>query len=122
MQQQQYEAQQQQAVAEESAKIDQGFAAVETRLGRPLTGELKQLIIEKAMALSQAGQQYVTIEQAATEVFKTIATLRGGKPAPPVISTSGGSVPQYQGKRQGDMSREERLAQARAIKANLDAQ
>lgn len=117
-QQQEKEQFEQQAFQEESQRIESDMQAVEQRVGK-MSEPLKAQIVEKAMIMGQQTGRYVSIPEAATEVFKFIHAARGNaRPAPNTIPTNGspGITPQ---KDPSEMNQQERLAYALQIRDSL---
>lgn len=121
-QEQEQQAVLQRTLQEETAAIDQGFQAIETRLGSALSNPLKAQIVEKAMVMGQQQQRYVTIEEAANEVFRFLSAARNLAKAPPRGIPTGGGIPQTPVADPGEMTREQRFEKAREIRARFENQ
>lgn len=107
-----------QVYQQEAQRINSDMEAIEQRVGK-MSDPLKAQIVEKAMVMGQQQQRYVSLPEAAQEVFRFIHAARGNaRPAPNTIPTNGspGYTPP---KDPGDMSLEERRAFAEQIRQSL---
>lgn len=122
IQQQQYEEQVQAQIAVENQRIDQAFTEIEQKAGATLPNELRASIIEKAMVMGQQQQRYVGIQEAANEVFRTLAAAQKLRRTAPKGIPTGGSVPHTPLPNPGEMSKEQRFARAEEIRRRIAAE
>lgn len=120
VQAQQQEQIQQQVYQEEMNNIEQGFAAVEQRVGK-LSDPLKAEIIQRAMFMGQQSGGPVTIEEAAKATFDFLRQAQAQRKQAPRGIPGGGSIPRTIDKDPGEMSEDERLAYAKAIHDRISA-
>lgn len=112
---QQEEQMQARMVEEETTRIENDFQAIEQRVGT-LSGHLRSQIIEKAMIMGQQQGRYVSIPEAAQEVFAFIQAARStARPAPNTIP-AGGSNAHVPAKDPAEMTQEERWAFAQQFR------
>jgi hypothetical protein len=118
-QQKEHEEREQQYFEEETQRIDNDFASLEQKIGRPLPREVKAQIAQTAAMLGQTAGRYVSVIEAAPQVFRLIQAAQAGQRIPPsFIPTSGGALPQPQQKDPGEMTFDERVAYLTQLSQN----
>jgi hypothetical protein len=104
--------------AEETQNIENSFTAIEGKIGRPLDIPMRRQITGQAIMMGQQQGRYVSVEEAAVEVFRFLKQARPRQSAPRTIP-GGGNIPQAQVANPADMDKDQRIEAVMRIRDQL---